>query len=118
MKPTHCPSTEALAIVRLRQWMRDRTSARYGTTATYRNAGWRERRTGQFDARIVRMIDFQRAIDTLPDAEKLCLILCYGWGETRDETARLIDRSTRGVHDIIPRARHHLAQELERRNLI
>ena len=118
MRDTCNPLNEALAIARLRQWIRDRTAARSGRIANYKNEGWRERRACELDARIVRMIDFSRAIETLPDAEKTALILCYGQGETRADAARIVRCSERTMSNLIPRARHHLAETLDRLDLL
>ena len=52
---------EVLAVCRLRQWPADRAAMRAGQVTNYHREGWRERRTRDGNARIVRVIDFERA---------------------------------------------------------
>ena len=51
---------EVLAVCRLRQWAAARAAMRAGQVTNYQREGWRERRTRDSNARIVRVIDFER----------------------------------------------------------
>jgi DNA-directed RNA polymerase specialized sigma24 family protein len=117
MKPNHVYA-QALAIARLRQWLRDRNAAAAGAITNYARVGWRARRASEADARIVRMIDFERALDSLPDEQKLALIFHYAQGETCRDAARLIGCSERKMSYLIPTARLNLTEILDRQNLL
>ena len=68
---------EALAVCRLRQWAYGRVHIKSGHVTDYRRQRWRERRTHESDSRIVRVLDFERAMSRLtPEAQSL-LILTY-----------------------------------------
>jgi DNA-directed RNA polymerase specialized sigma24 family protein len=50
---------------------------RSGQVTDYRRQGWRERRTRESDARIVRVVDFERALSHLTDEHQSILLLTY-----------------------------------------
>lgn len=110
--------SEVLAIVALRQWIRDRSALRSGKTTHYRRAGYRERRQRDADAAIVRALDFERALSTLPGTQQAALIMTYQVGATRSSLARALECSDRTGHTILAQARQRLARTLERLDLI
>ncbi len=109
---------EALALARLRTWIHDRIQLRSGRTTDYQKQGWQERKATRFDARIVRAIDFERALAKLDAEEHAALILTYRDHEDQPTIARGIGCSVRKLSYLIPRARKRLAEELDRMNLL
>ena len=110
--------SEALAVCRLRQWHSDRTAARSGRTCNYRNTGWIERRQRQADARIVRMLDFEKAFASLTDTEQVMLASAYADGAQAADTARAAGCCVRKVAYALPAARRHLAEALAALDLL
>jgi DNA-directed RNA polymerase specialized sigma24 family protein len=98
---------EVKAITRIRLWQHDRNMLRRGTAADYRRQGWQKRGTALYDARIVRVADFERIFETLEPADQQLLILAYCEGRTALETAAItgLEEST---------ARRHIARALAR----
>jgi len=110
--------TEVLAVVALRQWLRDRSSIRNGTVTNYKREGYRQRRLRDADAVIVRAIDFERALSTLPAPQQAALLITYRIGSSRPEIARALACSNRTAHSLLVVARARLARTLERLDLI
>ncbi len=110
--------SEALAVCRLRQWHSDRTAARAGHICSYRNTGWIERRQRQTDARIVRMLDFEKAFASLTDAEQIMLASAYADGAVSTDTARAAGCCVRKIAYALPAARRHLADALAALDLL
>jgi hypothetical protein len=52
-----------------------RVSMKSGSVANYSGQGWRERRTRDADARLVRIIDFERALSRLTEEHQSILLL-------------------------------------------
>jgi DNA-directed RNA polymerase specialized sigma24 family protein len=82
------------------------------------NAGWRERRETDADARNVRVIDFEKALATLDTAHQLVLLLTYRDRQGHAATAAALGCSVRTVAYILPAARRRLADVLDRRDLL
>jgi DNA-directed RNA polymerase specialized sigma24 family protein len=104
--------------VRLRQWATERQLLRNGRTTAYRNRGWRERRLQEQDARITRCIDFERALSRLPITEQALLVAVYRDKLEQRDTAAILGCSVRKVSYLLPIARQHLADTLERLDLL
>ena len=109
---------ECLAVARLRQWARDRQASKAGRVRVYRNQGWAERRSSQFDAALTRIIDFERTMNSLTDEQKLSLILTYRDGHTESEVALLLGCSVRKIGYLLPAARTALAAALDKKDLL
>jgi DNA-directed RNA polymerase specialized sigma24 family protein len=109
---------EVLAVVALRQWLRDRSALRSGCATNYRRAGYRERRQRDADAVIVRALDFERALSMLPPEQQAALLITYHTGQTRLAIAHALACSTRTAHTLLDAARARLARTLERLDLI
>lgn len=109
---------EALALARLRQWRSDRTQANSCKVTAWKRQGWQDRRANIYDARIVRMIDFERALGTLPAEQQALLILHYADRETVAQTAIAIGCSERKVAYMLPEARRALTHILQVRDLL
>ena len=112
------PSDQVLAIMRLRQWAVERTALKCGRTTRYTNAGWRERRETDADARNVRVIDFERALATLDTAHQYALVLTYRDRVGHAATAATLGCSIRTLQYMLPAARRRLADALDRRDLL
>lgn len=109
---------EVLAVCRLRQWAADRTALRDAKTTDYQRTGWRERRTRQVDARLVRVIDFERALTRLTQEQQTILLLTYREHRDRAEVSTLAGISPRSLTDKLPAARQALARTLDLLNLL
>ena len=109
---------EVLAVIRLRQWSHDRMRLRAGGTTNYQRQGWRERRSTEADSRIVRVIDFERALSMLPAIEQAILLLVYRDRSTYHDTARALRCCERKTSYLLPTARKHLADTLDRLDLL
>ena len=112
------PSDQVLAILRLRQWAVERTALKCGRTTRLTNAGWRERRETDADARNVRVIDFEKALATLDTAHQYALVLIYRDRVGHAATAAAIGCSIRTLAYMLPAARRRLADALDRRDLL
>lgn len=116
----HGPMTrdEALAVARLRQWCCDRLQLASAKTVDYQRSGWRERRETEFDARLVRVIDFERVMDRMDPDEQIALVLAYRDRERFPAIAQMLHCSIRKLTYMIPAARRKLAAELDKLNLL
>jgi DNA-directed RNA polymerase specialized sigma24 family protein len=109
---------EVLAVIRLRQWGADKTALSCAHTTDYQRTGWKERRLRDADARIVRVLDFERALSQLSEEEQGALMLRYRERQHDSETAKLIHCSVRKLAYLIPQARRHLVEVLSRLDLL
>jgi DNA-directed RNA polymerase specialized sigma24 family protein len=112
------PPLEILAIIALRQWLRDRNAIRNGRTCHYQRSGYRERRQRDCDATLVRAIDFERALSTLPVDQQAALLVTYHVGAPRIQIAHALECSYRHAHTLLNTARARLARTLERLDLL
>jgi hypothetical protein len=80
---------EVLAVCRLRQWVADRAAMRAGQVTKYQREGWRERRTRDSNARIVPVIDFERALSRLSEERQAVLLLTSASTKTTAPSVRL-----------------------------
>jgi DNA-directed RNA polymerase specialized sigma24 family protein len=112
--------TEVLAIARLRQWGSERTALKAGRIANYRNPGRPQAKnpTNRFDAAIVRVIDFERAIAGLTTEQQIALILTYRDKQGQHQVAAAVGCSVRKLDYLIPAARKELADRLDRLELL
>jgi RNA polymerase sigma factor (sigma-70 family) len=111
-------SNEVLAITRLRQWSVDRLALRASRTTEYRRTGWQARNTRSFDARLVRVIDFDRALGQLSEEEQTVLLLVYRERQPQEEVCKILHCSVRKVSYILPRARKRLAETLDKMDIL
>ena len=105
-------SDQVLAILRLRQCAVERTALKCGRSTRLTNAGWRERRETDADARNVRVIDFEKALATLDAAHQYALVLTYRDRVGNAATAAAIGCSIRTLAYMLPDARRRLADAL------
>ena len=111
-------SFEALAVARMRQWCAERTASRHGRTTDYKFSGWRARNARMADARLVRILDFERALDGLNDTDQLLLLFKYRDQMPDKEIAAITGWSPRALSYKIPQARQRLADRLDRLDLL
>jgi DNA-directed RNA polymerase specialized sigma24 family protein len=109
---------EGLAVARLRQWANDKDRQKNNRATEYQRTAWAERRQSQYDARQVRVIDFDRILNMLSNDYRLSLIFHYRDGHSAAEIATLIGCSERKVAYVLPLARKELATLLDRYNLL
>jgi len=109
---------EALAVARLRQWCFDRLALAGAKTCDYRRSGWQQRNDRTFDARLVRVVDFGRALGRLDAEEQQALVLTYRDRERLPRIAQALGCSIRKLSYLVPAARRKLATELDRLNLL
>jgi DNA-directed RNA polymerase specialized sigma24 family protein len=113
-------TNEVLAVARLRQWACDRSALTNGRALVVASPGrpGRNNNLNRFDAALVRVIDFDKALGTLDQDERAALVLRYRDRESEGRIATALRCSVRKVGYLLPIARRHLAAELERRNLL
>ncbi len=109
---------ETLAVIRMRQWSGDKDRTRRGTATMLRASGWTPRDSRQADARIVRMIDFERALAVLPVHQQTPLLLAYRDGLNTAEVSRTLCQSVAAAASTLRAARRALASALDRRCLL
>lgn len=107
-----------LARMRLRQWQYDRLRLNRGSASNYKRLGWRQRRSSEADAAIVRCIDFERALLTLPEPLVHVLVLTYRDRETAQRTARILGISEGTVQHRRNKAIAALATALDKADLL
>jgi hypothetical protein len=69
------PADHVLTIIRIKQWQQDRAALATSRTTDYTRTGWKQRNHRAADARIVRVLDFERAFDLLEEEHQLALAL-------------------------------------------
>jgi DNA-directed RNA polymerase specialized sigma24 family protein len=110
--------SEVLAITRLRQWSVDRAALRASRTTEYRREGWQNRNNRSYDSRLVRSIDFERALGKLTYEEQMVLTLTYRERHREKEVSKIMACSERKVSYLLPAARKRLAEVLDRMDLL
>ena len=110
--------SESLAVVRIRQWAFDRMALRSAKTTNYQRTGWTRRSERSFDARQVRVLDFERVLDRLDNEEQTALVLKYRDGETAETIAQALHCSVRKIEYLIKGARQNLAASLDKAQLL
>jgi len=109
---------QVLAVIRIREWACDRQSLSAGRTTDYRRVGYRERRQREADSRIVRVLDFERALATLAPVEQAALMLAFRDSHSRHGVAVTLGCCTRTASTLTASALSHLAATLGRLDLL
>jgi DNA-directed RNA polymerase specialized sigma24 family protein len=112
------PADNALAIIRIKQWQQDRAALATSRTTDYTRTGWKQRNHRTADARIVRVLDFERAFAMLEEEHQLALALIYRDNQPQDKAADAIGCSQRKLCYLLPEARQNLANILNRLDLL
>lgn len=95
-----------------------RTANHHGKTTIYRRSGWNQRNNTNFNANLVRVIDFERALSQLDEEEQIALIHRYRDRESDPKIAAAIGCSVRKVGYLLPAARRKLTEILDRQDLL
>ncbi len=111
---------DVLAITRVRQWAANRAVVRSGKTAHYDRPPGRpgNGQKNNADARIIQVIDFERALGSLDPEDQAVLMLVYRDREGYPSAARAMQCSTRKVAYLLPNARRRLAAALDRLGML
>jgi DNA-directed RNA polymerase specialized sigma24 family protein len=111
---------QIMAIARLRQWRTDRIALNNPKThkISKQTQARAVRGSAIYDARIVRALDFERALAKLPPREIQAMILHCADRESLDSVAAILACSNRTASYLVADATRRLADELERRDLL
>ena len=109
---------EVLAVCRLRQWTHDRAALRHGAVSQAKTHGWTDRRTRAHDARLVRVLDFERALSQIAPQAQALLLLVYRDGFDQRRAADTAGLSVRALAYKLPAARQALAAALDSLDLL
>ncbi len=109
---------QAIAMLSVKQWRDDRTKISAGISGIYKRNGYRERRQRDADARIVRTLDFEKALAQLNNSDQSMLISAFYLGHTRKEMADATGISERAANYKLPMALDALATVLQRLDLL
>jgi DNA-directed RNA polymerase specialized sigma24 family protein len=109
---------EVLAIARLRQWFNERSAQQRAKTRNPAAHGWQRRDERSFDARQVRCLDTERALESISPDRQVMLIYRYVYKEPDAKTAAALGCSERKIGYVIPQARYALAHAMDRLNLL
>jgi DNA-directed RNA polymerase specialized sigma24 family protein len=83
-----------------------------------KSLGWQRRDERTFDAALVTVIDFERAMAALNTEEQVALVFRYRDGISDERMALALGCSVRKVSYLIPTARRRLASILDRLDLL
>jgi DNA-directed RNA polymerase specialized sigma24 family protein len=110
---------DVLVMTRIRQWAQNRSIVRSGKTSSFEfDGGWGQRKLTTADARLVQVIDFERALGSLSEEDQAVLMLIYRDREGYASAARAMRCSERKVAYLLPAARRRLASVLDRMGLL
>jgi DNA-directed RNA polymerase specialized sigma24 family protein len=109
---------EVKAITRIRLWQHDRNLLRRGTAVDYRRQGWQKRGTALYDARLVRVVDFERVLESLAPEDQQLIILAHCEQRTARETAAIVGAEESTARRRTDRALARLAIALDRAGLL
>jgi hypothetical protein len=112
------PADHVLTIIRIKQWQQDRAALATSCTTDDSRTGWKQRNHRTADARIVRVLDFERAFAMPEEEHQLALALIYRDNQPHDKAADAIGCSQRKLCYLLPEARQHLANILNRLDLL
>jgi DNA-directed RNA polymerase specialized sigma24 family protein len=90
------------------------SALRASRTTDYKRIGWQARDTRTFDARLARVLAFER----LPEDEQMLLMLTYRERQHQEEISKILRCSVRKVAYTLPQARKHLADILDKLDIL
>lgn len=113
-------ANEALAVAHLRAYGYDRRAVIHGRVACYEQRPGRPgpNHPTRFDARIVRVIDFGRALASIGSDFSTILQLYHCDGESITDICRAVGYSPRKLWARLPEARQALVRALSEANLL
>ena len=114
------PVDQKLAVLRIRTWVRDRQQLKTGRPPArlQKYHGATQRRASQYDARIVRVIDFERIFQLLDDRHQRVLLMRHRQEATVEETAHALYLSPRTIHTLERDGLSKLAEMLDAADLL
>ena len=112
------PADHVLTIIRIKQWQQERAARATACTTDCTRTGWKQRNHRTADARIVRVLDFERAFSILDEEHQLAPALIYRENQPQDKAADAIGCSPRKLCYLLPEARQNLANILNRLDLL
>lgn len=118
MTPTMATVQRTLATIAVRRWTFDRTLLLSGKVTNYQIEGAKKRSTTGYDARQVRVADFELALATLPPDAQTLILLIHHKGYTWAEASAILGISVRLIPHQLRQALDALALALERRSLL
>jgi len=107
-----------LATIAVRRWSYDRSLLLGGKVTNYKREGWKHRATKSYDARNVRVADFELALQTIPPQAQALILLIHHEGHTWAEASANMGTTVTAVRYQLPHALDALARALERRSLL
>lgn len=111
-------SFEVLAVTAFRRWCADRAAIRAGQTVQFKQRGWTPRSQCQTDARLVRVLSFEAAFQTLPQREQSALLLAYRDGLSTPALSGVLRCRVPVAQAALASGRLRLADALDRRHLL
>ncbi len=113
-------SFEVRVIAAFRRWRFDRQCLAQGQIYRYKVRGWQQREQRQCDARMVRVLDFEQALENLPAPVRVLLLLAHADGYTNEDPVEMSKgKLTRYQIAIVLRdARYALGLILERQGTL
>lgn len=114
------PTDQVLAIVRLKEWSRERVAIHAGRTSHYKQRGRPAKHpsNNRQEAAIIRVADFEIALSQLTHEEQTALVVVYRDGNGLSAAAAAVGCSIRKLDYLLPAARTHLAEILDRRDML
>jgi DNA-directed RNA polymerase specialized sigma24 family protein len=94
------------------------SALRASRTTDYKRIGWQARDTRTFDARLVRVLDFERAFERLPEDEQMLPMLTYRERQHQEEISKILRCPVRKAAYTLPAARKHLADILDKLDIL
>jgi DNA-directed RNA polymerase specialized sigma24 family protein len=110
--------TEVKVIAAIRRWCYDRAKLTSGRGNQYQHRGFQRRDERTYDARQVRVLDFERVFSKLPEGSQVLLLLAHRDGLGECELAAMIGADWRTMRRWLMDTRIALGTLLEARDLL
>ncbi|WP_058186800.1 RNA polymerase sigma factor [Terracidiphilus gabretensis] len=109
---------EVKVIAAIRRWCYDSAKLVSGRGNNYQHRGFQRRDERSYDARQVRVLDFERAFSKLPEQNQVLLLLAHRDGISECELAAMISVSPNSMRRWLMDTRIALATLLEHQNAL
>ena len=110
--------TEVRVVAAIQRWCHDRSKLTSGKGNQFQHRGFQRRDERTFDARMVRVLDFERAFTKLPDADQVMMLMAHRDGIGLHELAEMISVSPNSMRRWLMDTRLALATLLEAQNAL
>jgi DNA-directed RNA polymerase specialized sigma24 family protein len=111
-------SFEALAVAQLLRWCSERATIAAGQTVAIQASGYTPARKRSHDSRMVAVLSFEQAFNTLEDRQQTALLLAYRDGLHIAAVAAILRCTVPVAQARVSGARLSLAHALDRRHLL